>query len=81
MLYGALVGILAGWLSGQIMKGRGHGLIGNLILGLIGGMFGSWMIGKLGFFAGSGIIPSVMTATFGAVALIWLARLITGKSN
>ena len=81
MLTGAIVGIIAGWLSGEIMKGRGHGLIGNLILGLLGGMFGSWMIGFFGFASKGGFLPSVITATAGAVALIWIARFFTGKSR
>lgn len=81
MIYGAITGIIAGWLSGQIMKGKGHGLLWNLILGILGGAFGGWMLGKIGFYAGAGLIPTVVTATIGAVTLIWLGRMITGKGN
>lgn len=78
MIYWILTGIIAGWLSGKIMKGKGHGLIWNLILGVIGGSFGGWMLSKLGFYSGAGLIPGIVTATIGAVTLIWIGRMIMG---
>ncbi|MEZ4776857.1 MAG: GlsB/YeaQ/YmgE family stress response membrane protein [Bacteroidia bacterium] len=76
LLYYALIGIAAGYLGGQIMKGRGFGLIGNLIVGLIGGVLGGWVLGALGFYSGTGIIPSLLTSVLGAVVLLFVVGLV-----
>ena len=60
-LYFAIVGIIAGWLAGQIMKGRGFGLIGNLVVGILGAMLGGWLFGFLGLQA-YGLIGSIIMA-------------------
>ncbi len=70
-----LIGIAAGWLAGQIMKGGGFGLLGDLILGVIGALVGGYLFGLLGIAAG-GLIGSLITATVGAIVLIALLRLI-----
>jgi uncharacterized membrane protein YeaQ/YmgE (transglycosylase-associated protein family) len=70
-----LIGIAAGWLAGQIMKGGGFGLLGDLILGVIGALVGGYLFGLLGIAAG-GLIGSLITATVGAVVLIALLRLV-----
>ncbi len=70
-----LIGIAAGWLAGQIMKGGGFGLIGDLIIGVIGALLGGWLFGMLGISAG-GIIGSLVTALVGAIVLLLLLRLI-----
>lgn len=75
-LYYALIGIAAGYLGGHIMKGRGFGLIGNLIVGLIGGVVGGWVLGALGFYSGTGIIPSLLTSVLGAVVLLFVVGLV-----
>ena len=74
-LYFAIVGIIAGWLAGQIMKGRGFGLIGNLVVGILGAMLGGWLFGFLGLQA-YGFIGSILMAVFGAVVLLFLIGLI-----
>ena len=51
-----VVGLIAGWLAGQVMKGGGYGTIADIILGLVGGLLGGWIFGKLGISAGSGMI-------------------------
>lgn len=76
ILYYALIGIAAGYLGGTIMKGRGFGLVGNLIVGLIGGVVGGWVLGALGFYSGSGIIPSLLTSVLGAVVLLFVVGLV-----
>jgi uncharacterized membrane protein YeaQ/YmgE (transglycosylase-associated protein family) len=74
-LWFILIGIAAGWLAGQIMKGGGYGLVGDLIVGVIGAVLGGFLFGLLGISAG-GLVGSLVTATVGAIALIALLRLI-----
>ena len=69
------IGAVAGWLAGLIMKGRGFGLLGNIIVGIIGAVVGGFLFGLLGLAAG-GLIGSGMTATAGAVVLLFLSGLI-----
>ncbi len=70
-----IIGVVAGWLAGQIMKGGGYGLIGDLIVGVVGALLGGFLFGLLGIAAG-GLIGSLITATVGAIVLIALLRLI-----
>jgi uncharacterized membrane protein YeaQ/YmgE (transglycosylase-associated protein family) len=74
-LWFVLIGIAAGWLAGQIMKGGGFGLVGDLIVGVIGALLGGFLFGLLGIHA-YGLLGSLVTATVGAVVLIVLLRLI-----
>ena len=75
LLWFLLIGIAAGWLAGQLMRGGGYGLIGDLVIGVIGSFLGGWVLGALGIFT-SGLIGSLVTATIGAVLLVFLVRLI-----
>ncbi|WP_367390795.1 GlsB/YeaQ/YmgE family stress response membrane protein [Lewinella sp. LCG006] len=75
LLYFILIGAIAGWLAGQIMKGGGFGLLVNIILGIIGGAVGGWLFGQLGISAGGGLAGSLITATVGAVAVLFVAGL------
>ena len=75
LLWFLIIGIVAGWLAGQLMKGGGFGLIGDLVVGVIGAFLGGWLLGALGIVAG-GLIGSLVTATVGAVVLLFLIRLI-----
>jgi uncharacterized membrane protein YeaQ/YmgE (transglycosylase-associated protein family) len=70
-----LIGLVAGWLAGKIMKGGGYGVIGDIIIGVIGAEIGGFVFGLLGISA-SGLIGSLITATAGAVLLIFVIRLI-----
>ena len=74
-LWFILIGIAAGWLAGQIMKGGGYGLVGDLIVGIIGALLGGWLFGLAGVAAG-GLIGQLVVATIGAILLIFLLRLI-----
>ena len=69
-----LIGLAAGWLAGQLMKG-GFGLVGDLIVGVIGALLGGFLFGLLGISAG-GLLGALITATVGAVVLILLLRVI-----
>ncbi len=75
-----IVGLIAGWLAGLIMKGGGYGLIGDLILGLIGAVVGGWLFGLIMPSAEpTGLIGSIIVATIGAVVLVAIVRLISGR--
>ncbi|MGE3804936.1 MAG: GlsB/YeaQ/YmgE family stress response membrane protein [Gemmataceae bacterium] len=75
ILYFILIGIIAGWLAGLIMKGGGFGLLGDLIIGVVGALIGGFVFGLLGLRADS-LLGSLVTATVGAILLIFLLRLI-----
>jgi uncharacterized membrane protein YeaQ/YmgE (transglycosylase-associated protein family) len=75
LLWFVLIGIAAGWLAGQIMKGGGFGLVGDLIVGVIGALLGGFLLGLLGIHA-YGLLGNLIIATVGAVILIALLRLI-----
>jgi uncharacterized membrane protein YeaQ/YmgE (transglycosylase-associated protein family) len=78
LLWFVLVGIAAGWLAGQIMKGGGFGLLGDLVVGVIGALLGGFLLGLLGIQAYS-LLGSLVMATIGAIVLIALLRVITGR--
>jgi uncharacterized membrane protein YeaQ/YmgE (transglycosylase-associated protein family) len=71
-----VVGLIAGWAAGKIMKGSGYGVLGDIVLGVLGGIFGGWILGVLGLYSGGGLIPSILTAIVGAVVLVALVRMI-----
>lgn len=71
-----LIGLVAGWLAGQIMKGGGFGLIGDIVVGVVGALLGGFLFRTLGMSAGGGLIGSLIVATIGAVVLIFVLRLI-----
>lgn len=70
-----ILGALAGWLAGNIMKGRGFGLLGNIVVGIVGSVLGGLLFNALGLQA-FGFIGSLITATVGAVVLLYLISLI-----
>ena len=70
-----LIGALAGWLAGVVMKGRGFGVLVNMIVGVVGAFFGGWMLPKLGVSFG-GDIGLFITAFIGAVILLAIVGLI-----
>ena len=76
MIWTIVVGIIAGWLAGVIMKGGGYGVIWDLILGIAGAVIGGWLFGYAGASAGGGMIGSIVVATIGAIVLIFISRLL-----
>src|SRR4051794_24023397 len=72
------VGLVAGWLAGQIVRGAGFGIVGDLIIGILGAFVGSWVMPRLGIHLGSGIISAIINATIGAVLLLLGVRLVRG---
>jgi uncharacterized membrane protein YeaQ/YmgE (transglycosylase-associated protein family) len=74
-----IIGIVAGWLAGQLMKGSGYGLIGDLVLGLVGAIVGGWLFGIVASPAEPvGFFGSIIVATVGAVALIFVVKAVGG---
>jgi len=73
-----VVGLIAGWLAGEIVKGGGFGLIGDVAIGIVGAFIGSWLLPQLGIHLGRGIIAAIIIATIGAVLLLFLVALING---
>lgn len=71
-----LVGLIAGWLAGQLMKGGGYGVVGDIIVGIIGALLGGFLFDTLGVSAGGGLLGAIVVATIGAVVLIFLLRLL-----
>jgi uncharacterized membrane protein YeaQ/YmgE (transglycosylase-associated protein family) len=75
LIWFLLIGLIAGWLAGQVMKGGGFGVVGDMIVGVIGALLGGWLFGVMGISAG-GLIGSLITAFVGAVVLLFLLRVI-----
>ncbi|HEV8059370.1 MAG TPA: GlsB/YeaQ/YmgE family stress response membrane protein [Gemmataceae bacterium] len=75
-LWFLLIGLVAGWLAGQIMEGGGFGVLGDLIVGVLGAILGGWLFGFLGIFPGGGLIGSLIVATIGAVIFLAILRAI-----
>ena len=71
-----VVGLIAGWLAGVLVKGGGFGVIGDIIVGVIGALLGGWLFGAMGIWPGGGLLGSIVIATIGAIILIFIIRLI-----
>ena len=74
MVYSIIVGLIAGWLAGQVMRGGGYGVLIDILLGLVGGIVGGWLFGALGVFAGGGLVGSILVSFVGAVILVAISR-------
>jgi len=74
IIYILLMGLIAGWSAGKIMKGKGFGLVGDLVVGLVGALLGSWIFWQLGF-AAYGFVGSVLVALAGALLLLYALRM------
>jgi len=71
-----LIGLVAGWLAGQLVKGGGFGVIGDIVVGIVGALIGGFVFSTMGVSAGGGLIGSLIVATIGAIILIFILRLI-----
>jgi len=71
-----VVGAVAGWLAGQIVRGMGFGLIGNIVVGIVGAFIAGWLLPRIGIVIGGGMIASIINATIGAVVLLVILGLI-----
>jgi uncharacterized membrane protein YeaQ/YmgE (transglycosylase-associated protein family) len=73
LIWTVLIGLIAGWLAGRVMKGRGYGVPMDILLGIIGGVIGRFVFALLGLGA-SNLVGSIIVSFVGAVILIWLVR-------
>ena len=71
-----VIGAVAGWLAGLIVKGFGFGLIGNIVVGIVGAFIAGWLFPRLGISLGGGFIASIIHAAIGAIILLVLIRLV-----
>jgi uncharacterized membrane protein YeaQ/YmgE (transglycosylase-associated protein family) len=71
-----IVGAIAGWLAGMVVKGGGYGLIGDIIVGIVGGLIAGWLLPQLGIVIGAGMIAAIINAFIGAVILLLVLRLV-----
>ncbi len=73
-LWFLIVGLVAGWLAGTLVKGGGFGILGNMVIGIIGAMIGGFLFSFFGVASEGGIIWSIVVATIGAVVLLVIVR-------
>lgn len=71
-----LIGLVAGWLAGQFMKGGGFGVLGDIIVGVLGALLGGFLFRSFGVSLGGGLLGAIIVATIGAIVLIYILRLI-----
>ena len=71
-----LIGLAAGWLAGQVMKGGGFGVLGDIVVGVIGALLGGFLFRTFGVSAGGGLLASLIVATIGAIVLLFVLRLV-----
>ncbi|HLH35247.1 MAG TPA: GlsB/YeaQ/YmgE family stress response membrane protein [Alloacidobacterium sp.] len=81
ILWWIIVGLIAGWITGKLMKGSGYGAIMDIIVGIVGAIIGGFIMRALGFTGQGGMIYTIIIAVLGAVILTWLIRLISGKKS
>jgi len=75
LVWWIVVGLIAGWAAGKIMKGGGYGVVMDMVLGIVGAVVGGWLMGLLGIYSGS-LLGTIIIAIIGAVFLIWLSRIL-----
>ena len=71
-----IVGLIAGWAAGKIMKGQGYGALMDTLLGMVGAVVGGWIFNALGLYPSGGLIASIGVAIVGAIVIIWITRMI-----
>jgi len=76
ILWWIVVGLIAGWATGKIMKGSGYGVVADIIIGIVGAVIGGAIMRALGFATTGGMLPTILVAILGAVVLVWLVRLL-----
>ena len=76
-----IVGIVAGWLAGKVVRGTGFGLIGDLIVGVAGAFVAAWLFPKLGVSLGTGLVAAIISSALGAIILLLIVRLIRGRGR
>lgn len=75
LIFTLLIGAVSGWLAGQLRRGYGFGLLGNIVVGILGAFFGGWLFTQLGVSLGSGLVSTIATSVIGALVLLFIIGL------
>jgi uncharacterized membrane protein YeaQ/YmgE (transglycosylase-associated protein family) len=78
-LYWIVIGLIAGWATGRLMRGAGYGIIFDIILGMVGAVIGGFIMGLLGFSGSGGFFYTLTVAIIGAIILVSTTRVLTGR--
>lgn len=81
ILWWIIVGLIAGWITGKLMKGCGYGALMDIVVGIVGALIGGWIMKSLGMAGSGGMIYTIIVAVIGAVILTLVIRLITGSRS
>ena len=76
LILSLIIGAVAGWLAGTMMRGGGFGVVGNIVVGIIGGLIGGWLFRYFNVSSGGGLIGSLIVSTIGAAVLLFVVSLI-----
>ncbi|AXE18481.1 GlsB/YeaQ/YmgE family stress response membrane protein [Runella rosea] len=76
LIYVLIVGAIAGWIAGEIKRGFGYGLFGNILVGILGAFVGNWLFAQLGVSLGAGLVGVILTAVIGALVLLFVVGLV-----
>ena len=76
-----IVGLIAGWIAGQVVRGTGFGIIADICIGIVGALIASWPLPKLGIHLGTGILARIIAAVIGAIILLIVLRLVRGRGR
>ena len=76
-----VVGVIAGWLAGQLVRGTGFGLIGDLVIGVIGAFIGTWLLPQLNIHIGTGMVGAIVSATIGSALLLIILRVFRQRGR
>jgi len=76
-----IVGLVAGWLAGLVVRGSGFGVVGDIVIGIIGAVIGGWVLSLSGLAVSYGFIGTIIVAAIGAIILVLIVRLISGRAG
>lgn len=76
-----LVGLIAGWLAGKVVRGTGFGVVADIALGIVGALIGNWLLPRLGIHLGIGVVSAILTALIGAILLLLIIALLRGGAR
>jgi uncharacterized membrane protein YeaQ/YmgE (transglycosylase-associated protein family) len=76
-----VVGLIAGWLAGQVVRGTGFGIVADICIGIVGALIASWLFPRLGVHLGAGLVSRIVAATIGAILLLLVLRLVRGRGR
>jgi uncharacterized membrane protein YeaQ/YmgE (transglycosylase-associated protein family) len=81
ILWWIIVGLIAGWITGKLMKGSGYGALMDIVVGIVGAVIGGWIMRSFGAAGSGGMIYTIIVAVIGAVVLTLIIRLVTGRRS